>query len=390
MESKIVELKKKFIEIYGGGNDIRIFRAPGRVNLIGEHIDYNGGKVLPVALTMGTTLLVRENGSGIVRMAATDLEDRPVVDLERIEETGPIGWGSYQAGVMYEMKRRGYMLTGLDMLFDDEIPHGCGLSSSAAIEVSCALAIASYSSTTPPDMVELAKISQVAENEFVGLSCGIMDQFSSAMGRENCAMLLDCATLDCEYIPLALGEYKIVIANTNKKRSLSDSKYNERHAECAQALDQLRSELPGLESLCVLTPELFDEHCGSIEDETVYRRARHAVYENQRVLSSVELLRKGDIEAFGQLMIESHDSLKNMYEVSCPELDAMVEEAKVLEGCVGARMTGAGFGGCTVNIVRGSLIGSFIRELGERYMARTGLEPEFYVSGAGGGAHEVR
>lgn len=393
---ELKELKRRFCELYGGTEeDIRIFMSPGRVNLIGEHTDYNGGYVFPAALSMRTAIAYRQNDTETIRMAATDLDVLVEADINRLDSYKDLKWGDYQLGIAYVMQKKGYQICGCDMLFDDTTPHGGGLSSSAAIEVATALAFATISNEVkgidaPVDMVEMAKISQQAEHEYIGVQCGIMDQFASAMGKKDHAMLLNCATLDYELVPLQMDGYKLVIANTNKKRGLADSKYNERRSECEAAVADLQKVLPEITCLADVSAETFEQHAEAIENETARRRAKHVVYEIDRVLQSVEALKAGDMVRFGQLMNASHDSLRDDYEVTGIELDTLVDEARKVDGVIGSRMTGAGFGGCTVSLVKENAVDAFIAAVGPEYQKKTGLTAAFYVSEIGDGGHEVK
>lgn len=387
-------LKAKFVKLFGEG-DVRVFAAPGRVNLIGEHIDYNGGKVFPAAVDMMNVCLVRPRADRKVFVAADDLDVIMEGDLDHLEEKKGKDWGCYQLGVCDELQKAGYPLVGCDMLFWGNVPFGSGLSSSAAFEVATAVAMATLGleaagKEVKIDLVEMAIIGQRAENNFVGVNCGIMDQFASAMGKKDMAILLDCNTLEYELVPMDMTGYSIVIGNTKKKRGLADSKYNERRAECDVAMECLKKVFPNLDAMCSLTPEQFEAHKDIFPSEIIRNRAEHSVYENARVLKAVEFLKNGDLIGFGQLLNASHKSLKELYEVTGKELDAMSETAQVTEGCIGSRMTGAGFGGCTVSIVKNEFVESFIETVGKKYTELTGLIPEFYVSGAGEGARELK
>ncbi len=389
-------LKKEFISLYGGcEDDIRIFSSPGRVNLIGEHTDYNGGLVFPAALEMCTTIAVRKRNDNKVRLKATDLDVLVEADISSLDSYKGIGWGEYQIGVMHILSEAGYDIEALDMLYDDTVPHGSGLSSSAAIEVSTALTFATLSNEKNGidkecDMVSLALLSQKAEHEYAGVKCGIMDQFASAMGKKDHAILLDCNTLSYEYVPLSLGDYRIVITNTNKKHSLGASKYNERRSECEKALEILKTALPQKDCLCAFTPDEFEKYAHLLEDEIVRKRAKHAIFENDRVKKAVEVLKNGDLVSFGALMNLSHDSLKDDYEVSCFELDTLVCEARKIDGVLGSRMTGAGFGGCTVSIVHKDKVDEFKEKVSKNYAEKTGLKCDIYVTEAGDGAREIK
>ncbi len=390
------ELAKEFIRLFGGDEkDLRFFTSPGRVNLIGEHIDYNGGYVFPAALTMGATIVARKRDDRILRMKATDLDDVVEANIDTPEKYKDIFWGNYQVGVALELEKAGYEVCGCDMLFEDTIPHGGGLSSSAAIEVVTALALATFANenkgiTEPVDMIEMAKVGQAAENNYCGVNCGIMDQFASAMGKKDHCIFLDCKDLSYKVLPLDITGYKIVIANTNKKRSLADSKYNERRGECEKALGLLNTVLPGHKYLGTITPEEFEANKGVIKDEVVLKRATHVIYECDRVLRSIKALENNDVLEFANLINQSGDSLKDIYEVTGKELDSLVLNARRVDGCIASRMTGAGFGGCTVNIVKEENIDEFIKTVGENYEKEIGYAPSFYISDLGDGGHEIR
>lgn len=387
-------LKEKFLEVFGGEKEgLRVFRAPGRVNLIGEHTDYNGGYVFPAALTKASTVVLRKRLDCFVHIRATDLAEEAVIDLSRIENFKDLPYGNYQAGVMDEMHKAGYALFGMDMLFEDTVPHGSGLSSSAAIEVVTALAVYTLSREAgigkEASMADLAKIAQRAENQYIGVNCGIMDQFASAMGKKDMALLLNCKTLEYELVPAVMEGYCLVLSNTKKKHTLGASKYNERRQECDNAFAALSKVLPDKTCLGDITPEEFEANKQAIDNETEQKRAQHVIYEDARVLAAVEALKKNDLITFGKLLNASHDSLRDDYEVTGTELDTMVEEARKIEGVLGSRMTGAGFGGCTVSIVRNDMVEEFKKTVGENYTRRTGLVPEFYISEIGNGAEEV-
>ncbi len=388
------ECKKLFIEIYGGDDSsLRVFEAPGRVNLIGEHTDYNGGFVFPAAITLKSRVIARKRSDNIIKLAATDLPDRVSIDVNNIENYKDLNWGNFQAGVVDEMIKAGYEIVGCDLLYDDTVPHGGGLSSSAAVEVVTALIFATFSNeakgiTEPVNMVELALIGQRAENIYVGLNCGIMDQFASAMGKKDNVILLNCKDLSYKLVPLKLDGYKIVISNTNKKRALTGSKYNERRQECDTGLSILQKSLPNKECLSDINVKEFEENKHLIEDEVIKKRVCHVIYENDRVLRSAEALENGDVALFGKLMIESHNSLRDLYEVTGNELDTLVEAALSIDGVIGSRMTGAGFGGCTVSVVKDSSVDNFIEKCNEIYTKAIGYSPSFYVTEVGNGGHE--
>lgn len=383
------QIKQMFMQKFGESNiEPRVFHAPGRVNLIGEHIDYNGGYVLPAALEFGTTLVIREREDGIIRLASSNLPEEAEIKVNEIGMNKSGQWIDYPVGVMVELAKRGYPVSkGFELLYHGEIPNGAGLSSSASIEVVTGYALLSMGGYDR-DTVEIALLSQAAENNFVGVNCGIMDQFAVANGKKDHAILLMCDTLEYKHVPFQTGSYKLVIGNTNKRRGLVDSKYNERREQCTAALERLRSCKADLSYLAEITPSQFEDFKSALTDETVRNRAQHVIEENARVLASVEALTANDLHEFGRLMNLSHDSLRDLYEVSCEELDVMVEEARKIPGTLGARMTGAGFGGCTVSLVHENDVDRFVKEVGEQYKARTGLEGEFYVCGVGEGVEE--
>ncbi|MFC6652454.1 galactokinase [Paenibacillus rhizoplanae] len=387
----IQELNSTFIKKYGeSGETARVFYAPGRVNLIGEHLDYNGGYVFPAALDFGTTLIVRPRTDGKVQFASTNFPYEASIDFSDIGAAKTGEWVDYPVGVMVELAKKGHPVSGgYDLLFHGEIPNGSGLSSSASIEVVTGFAFLTLLGGDT-DTVEIALLSQRAENQYVGVNSGIMDQFAVANGKRDQAILLMCDTLEYSLVPFVTGSYKLVIGNTNKKRGLVDSKYNERRSQCEEALAILKQELPSLSYLAEVKPEQFELLQDRITDETVRRRARHVVEENQRVLDSVEVLKNNDLKQFGLYMNDSHVSLRDLYEVSCEELDVMVEEAQRIPGTLGSRMTGAGFGGCTVSLVHEDDVQRFITEVGEAYKNRTGLTGEFYVCGIGNGVEELK
>ncbi|MBB6731959.1 galactokinase [Cohnella zeiphila] len=386
---QITELTQEFVRRFGGAEaDVRVFHAPGRVNLIGEHTDYNGGAVFPAALTFGTTLLIRPRSDRKLGLASTNFPLSREVSLEGLAFDEKDDWTNYPKGVAWELEQRGIRLTaGYDMLFHGEIPNGAGLSSSASIEVVTAFGLLTMEGK-PTDTVQIALWSQHAENEFVGVKCGIMDQFAVANGKKDHAIHLDCDTLKYELIPFRSGDYKLVIGNTNKRRGLVDSKYNERRAQCEQAVQDLKQAFPELTLLGQLTLAEFEANEHLIPDETVRRRARHVACEIDRVKRSIEVLERDDLAAFGLLMNASHDSLRDLYEVTGAELDAMVDAARQVPGVLGSRMTGAGFGGCTISLVHQDSVERFISEVGEKYGAATGLKADFYVCDIGDGVRE--
>ncbi len=386
----IQELKNQFLETFGGTEDgIRIFASPGRVNLIGEHTDYNGGYVFPAALTFCTTVIARKREDGVIRIKATDLPDMVEGSLDTLDNFRDLKWGNYQFGVFVELEKAGYTITGADMLFHDTTPHGAGLSSSAAIEVSTAIAMASLGGATNIDNIEMAKLSQKAEHNYVGVKCGIMDQFASAMGKKNHAIFLDCKTLDYQLVPIELDGYKLVLSNTNKKHSLGASKYNERRGECEAGYEILKKHLPEITCLGDVTPEMYEPLAQYITDEVVERRVRHVIEEDARVKKSIDVLTAGDLKSFGELMTASHNSLRDLYEVTCPELDLLAAEALKIDGVLGSRMTGAGFGGCTVTLIKSEMVDTFIETIGKKYLDTIGYEASFYITEIGDGGREL-
>lgn len=382
------EMITKLNELYGISDEpTRIFFSPGRVNLIGEHTDYNGGYVFPCALDFGTWLAARKNNLNTWRFATLNFETRGELkvakDLQKIEKF----WYNYPLGVIDQIQKAGKKPTGCDFLFYGEIPNGAGLSSSASVETVTAYALNEIFGFGMERM-ELVKLSQKAENQFVGVNCGIMDQFAVCMGKENHAMFLNCATLEYQHVPLKMDGFKLIISNTNKRRGLADSKYNERRGECELAV-KLLSKNEAFNDLSEVGLNRFMEIRNLIPDEVVFRRAKHVLSENQRVLDAIEALTANDLVKFGQLMNASHDSLRDDYEVTGTELDTLVEEARKTPGVLGSRMTGAGFGGCTVSLVKEDSVDQFKTSVAKGYEARTGLKPEFYIGSPGEGTHEI-
>ncbi|MCI6189769.1 MAG: galactokinase [Clostridium sp.] len=372
-------IKRKFKEYFNKEGE-RVFFSPGRVNLIGEHTDYNGGHVFPCALTIGTYAVVSKREDSLVRVISLNFEKLGIIefDINNIVYDKKDDWANYPKGVAKALQEHGYKTSnGFEILFFGNIPNGSGLSSSASIEVLMGTILNDYFEFNI-DMISIVKMCQEAENKFIGVNCGIMDQFSIGMGKKNCAILLDCNTLKYEYSKLEMDGYKIVIGNTNKKRGLADSKYNERRSECESALESIQKEVK-INSLGELSEEKFEEVKHLIKDEVKRKRAKHAVYENQRTLKAVEALKNKDLVTFGKLMNESHISLRDDYEVTGKELDTLVSLAWQQEGVIGSRMTGAGFGGCTVSIVKEENIEAFTKNIEEGYKEIIGYKPDFYV-----------
>lgn len=379
------QLLREFARIYGDSDGVKVYFAPGRVNLIGEHIDYNGGHVFPCALTLGTYGAARLREDSKLRFYSMNFADKGVLesDIHHLKPGEPGDWSNYPKGVMRAFQDKGYGLEkGMDLLLYGNLPSGAGLSSSASVEVMTGVMLRDLFGLSLSN-IEIALLGQQAEHEFCGVNCGIMDQFAAAMGKKNHAIYLDTDTLEYEYIPVKLDGVKIVLANSNRKHSLADSKYNERRQECEIALKELQAVI-GIENLCQLDGKTFDLYEAAIRDETGKRRARHAVYENERTKRAAEVLKRGDLDTFGRLLVESHQSLSGDYEVTGEEMDALAAAAWRQEGVLGSRITGGGFGGCTVSLVREDYIPSFIRETGKEYTEKTGLKADFYVVEIGG------
>ena len=385
------QLLEKFKELYGGNGDIRTYFAPGRVNLIGEHTDYNGGHVFPCALTFGTYAVARKREDDVLRFYSVNFE-RDGIYASSLNDLVPkkqAGWTNYPKGVMWAFEKRNYHLTsGLDIVIGGNIPNGSGLSSSASLEVLTGLVLRDMFELDQITNQELALIGQDSENNFNGMNCGIMDQFASAMGKKDCAIFLDTATLECEYAPLQLENAKIVITNSNVKHSLVNSAYNERRSQCETALAQLQT-VRDIKTLGDLTEEEFEEIKDAITDPICRKRAKHAVYENIRTIKAVDALKANDLVTFGKLMNASHTSLQYDYEVSCDEIDVLVSAAWGIPGVIGSRITGGGFGGCTVSLVENDKVESFKEIVGKTYTEKTGLHADFYIVSCGEGAHKI-
>ena len=382
-------LKESFYKIFNKIEE-NVFFSPGRVNLIGEHTDYNGGNVFPCALTIGTYGLVAKRNDTKVRMLSLNFEDLGIIefDLDNIVNTKEDAWANYPKGVIKTFKDSSYEVpTGLDILFYGNIPTSSGLSSSASIELLTAVMLNDLFNLNI-DMIEMVKMCQRAENSFIGVNCGIMDQFAVGMGTEGCAVLLDCNTLQYTYSKLNMDGHKIVIANTNKKRGLTDSKYNERRSQCEAALKEIK-QVKNINALGELTEEQFEEVKDCITNPINVKRARHAVYENIRTLKASKALKNNDLALFGKLMNESHISLRDDYEVTGIELDTLVSLAWECNGVVGSRMTGAGFGGCTVSIVKDDCIDEFVEKVRKKYTEIIGYEPSFYIVSTSDGARKL-
>lgn len=379
-------LLKEFASIFGDVEHTQVFFAPGRVNLIGEHTDYNGGHVFPCALTIGTYAVARRNNGTTLRFYSMNFKSLGVIeaDINHLTYQKEHDWANYPKGMLKILKDANFSIEeGMDILYYGNIPNSSGLSSSASIEVLTAFLCKSLFQLEI-DQIQIALLAQKAENTFIGVNCGIMDQFAIAKGKKDHAIFLDTATLSYEYAPITLAGMKIVIACSNKKRGLGDSKYNERRRECEEALEFLQTKLD-IQSLGDLTEDAFDAIKEAIPDDIRRKRAKHAVYENQRTMKAVKALKENDIERFGELMIESHVSLRDDYEVTGVELDTLVESALEQEGVIGSRMTGAGFGGCTVSIVKDDFVDAFIENVGMMYKEKIGYAADFYVVEVGDG-----
>ncbi|RKI86146.1 galactokinase [bacterium 0.1xD8-71] len=380
----------KFTEIYGDADGAGVYFAPGRVNMIGEHTDYNGGHVFPCALTIGTYAAVKKRTDRKLRFYSMNFESLGIVEssLDDLTPSDKAGWTNYPKGVMWAFAGRGMKMDcGLDIVLNGNIPNGSGLSSSASLEVLTGYYLKDLYGFEVTN-VDLAKIGQYSENNFNGMNCGIMDQFASAMGKKDHAIFLDTADLSYQYAPLVLDGAKIVVTNSNVKHSLVNSEYNVRRSECEKALEELQTVVK-INGLGDLTEEEFEAHKSAIKDEVRVKRAKHAVYENQRTIRAVEALKKNDLKLFGELMNASHVSLRDDYQVSCEEIDVLVEEAWKVDGVIGSRITGGGFGGCTVSIVKDDAVEQFKEKVGAAYKERVGKTADFYVVEIGDGPRKM-
>lgn len=384
MEKKLMET---FQKLYGGEGEIKTFFSPGRVNLIGEHTDYNGGHVFPCALTLGTYGIARKREDRKLRFYSANFEKLGVIEtsLDDLVPSQAAQWTNYPKGVIWAFEKEGYSIPqGMDVLIYGTIPNGSGLSSSASLEVLIGVMLKELFNIEI-SMQDIALIGQYSENNYNGCNCGIMDQFAVAMGKKDCAVFLDTNTLQYEYASVKLEDAKIVITNSKVKHSLVDSAYNDRRRESEEALHDLQ-KVVDIKTLGDLTEEEFEAHKDAIKDEICKKRAKHAVYENQRTIRAVKALKENDIAEFGRLMNQSHISLRDDYEVSCEEIDVLVDLAWKIDGVIGSRITGGGFGGCTVSIVKNDAVDTFIDQVGAGYKEKTGREAEFYVVEIGDGA----
>ncbi len=388
MKKKLFDM---FAELFGNSEGARFYFSPGRVNLIGEHTDYNGGHVFPCALTLGTYGAARKREDNKIHFYSMNLNSFGVVEasLDDLTNKKEYNWANYPLGVVWAFKEKGHTITsGFDMVIWGNIPNGSGLSSSASLEVLTGVILTDLFEIKDLSMTDLALIGQYSENNFNGCNCGIMDQFAVAMGKKDHAIFLDTSDLSYEYAPCILDGAKIVITNSKVKHSLVDSAYNDRRNECAAALKAHQSKLD-IQALGDLTPEEFEAHKSLIKDEIQLQRAKHAVYENQRTIDAVTALKAGDIERFGKLMNQSHISLRDDYDVSCEEIDILVDLAWKIPGVLGSRITGGGFGGCTVIIVKDESVDTFIETIGKTYLEKVGHEAEFYTVDIGDGASRL-
>ncbi len=389
IEKRTERIRVRFGEVFGsGGGELAFVRAPGRVNLIGEHTDYNDGFVLPMAIDREIITAFQPRSDRLVLLYSYNFSSSCRFSLDEIKYEEKEGWANYVKGVIYFLQERGVRLSGMNMVLEGNISLGAGLSSSAAVEVATVFSLYLLNGFEWKP-IEMIKLCQRAENEFVGVNCGIMDQFVSLLGERNKALFLDCRTLDYELIPLPEEGLRIVVCNTMVKRGLADSEYNKRRKECEEGVSYLKRYLPHIEALRDVEADDFERYKGSLP-EVIRKRCQHVIEENGRVIQSVAALKEADWGRFGQLMNESHGSMRDKYEISCPELDLMVEIAGETEGVLGARMTGGGFGGCTVNLVEKNKIAGFKKRVSQGYREKTGISPEIYVCRAGEGAGEMQ
>lgn len=390
MDMKLfTHLEKAMVDVFGDSTleSKKIF-SPGRVNLIGEHIDYNGGLVLPCALDIGTAAIIRKREDMQARFASTQMEVQVDADLHSLSYKDEDDWANYAKGVCKFLQDAGKEIGGFEIIFEGNLPTGAGLSSSASLELAMAGALNALFDLNLSKL-EMVQVAQKAEREFVGVNCGIMDQFAIGFGKKDSAVLLNCDTLDYSNPPLELGDYVLIISNTNKQRGLADSKYNERRSECEKALEILNETKPA-KSLGEYSESDFAQISHTLIEENLLKRARHAVFENARVKKSVECLKAGDLKGFGEAMNDSHKSLRDDYEVSCTELDVLAEAAQAHPACIGSRMTGAGFGGCTISLVSKDGVIDFRNNVGSVYAERTEYKADFYLANVSEGLHEVQ
>lgn len=387
MLKNIDMLENRFYELYGEG-EATVFFSPSRINIIGEHTDYNGGLVLPGAIEMGTCGIARRRSDHVLKMASGNVELRVETTIENMTYDNRHGWANYVKGVIHELGMSGYETGGMEILVSGNIPIGAGLSSSASLEMLAGEMVNSLFNEGRIDRLEMIRMCLNAENNFIGVMCGMMDQFAIGMGRKDKCILLDCDTQEYEYIDFCMNEHVLVIMNTNKHRMLNESKYNERRAQCEAALDEIR-KYKDIKNLCQLSTVEFEEYSRYIGDPVIRNRAQHVVYENERVRKAAAALKNGEIKILGELINQSHASLRDLYEVTGPHLDSIVEAATSYADCIGARMTGAGFGGCAIAIVRADRADDFMRHVAGRYMDKTGYRADFYTTGIGDGTRVI-
>ena len=366
---------------------IRVFYAPGRVNLIGDHTDYCGGLVFPCAIDSGTTMLIRKRKDTKVKLASMNFELMAALEPDELNQKYGDNWINYVLGVIDQFRQRGIETTGFECLYSGNIPNGGGLSSSASLEIVTAFALNQLFEANFSD-IELVKMALAAENDFVGVNCGIMDQYAIAMAKKEHAMMLDCNTLECQQVPLKLDGYQIVIVNSNQRRDLVDSKYNERFEECQQATRDMQKHLD-IKQLAEVTLEQLDANLANFSNQTIANRAQHVITEHNRVRQAVTALTSNELEAFGQLMNESHQSMSQHFQASTDIIDKLIEISLASDGVIGARMTGGGFGGCTVNLVAESQVENFIETVGKRYKEVCGLTADFYPTQSDNGMREI-
>lgn len=379
-------LEKEFRNRYNKEPEYSFF-CPGRVNLIGEHIDYNGGQVMPCAISYGTWVMIGRNTDKHLRFECLNFPETAELQLQTSYAKTGKEWFNYPLGVIHHLLEEGHTISGMDMLYYGNLPIGAGVSSSASIEVLTAFACREIFQLNI-DKVAISLLCKKVENEFIGVSSGIMDQFAVAMGKKGKAILLNCDTLDYEYLPFEIGDHVLAIINSNKQRTLADSKYNERFTQCGAALKLLKKEVTATH-LCDITPEVFEQYRHLLNDEVLEKRALHVVTENDRVKQATIALKTGDLKKFGELMYASHQSLKDLYEVSGKELDTIVEFSKTYSGCTGARMTGAGFGGCAIALIKKDRFTDYADKLSAYYNDKIGYKPEVFASEPTDGVKEI-
>ncbi len=367
--------RDKFLELFGNGEEPQVYFCPGRVNLIGEHIDYLGGLVLPAAISLGITALIRKSESRSIRIHSNDFDQTISIELEKLPIEKQNDWNDYVVGVILHLQASGIQIQGFDLLLDSSLPKGSGLSSSAALEVLVYYALTKTFAQIESDRIQMALDCQSVENNFIGVNCGIMDQFAVANGKKDHALMLNCDTVEFVEIPMDLGDHELLIINTNKPRQLAESAYNQRRSECNEALKILRQVDRSISNLV----DAKADQLQLIENEVIRKRAKHALTEQQRVIASSKALKDANLKQFGQLLNQSHASLRDDYEVSCDELDFLVNELQRAEGCLGARMTGAGFGGCCIALMDSSYDKNQVQILFNQYKKRFDLTPSLYA-----------